>query len=196
MNFAIAGDRGKRLNVQFRIGWNNRHADAVPIALCNQRFEKLFWWQSDLGRNRLSGEVVWIHFVFAQFISDSHLIQEAGSVGFLGHRRFYLDSHAAVCSDLRFFNASAANCLVNSPAGSPRPRRAAWPDHNGVKSADPAISDFARSGVRVAAASGDFGARSDIGPTSRMKRFTIARAGRPVNTFVIAVSLSIAPFNA
>src|SRR5215472_16089492 len=85
MNFAITGGGGKRLKIQFRIGWNNRHADAVPIALCNQRFEKLFRWQSDLGRNRLSGEVVWIHFVFPQFISDSHLIQEAGSVSFLGH---------------------------------------------------------------------------------------------------------------
>src|SRR5262245_43507408 len=104
--------------------------------------------------------------------------------------------HAAVCSNVSFSNASAANCLVNSAAGSSRPRRADWPDHNGVKSADPAISDLARSGASAAAARGNFGATSDIGPTSRMKRFTIARAGRPVNTFVIAVSLSLAPRNA
>src|SRR5215471_4065543 len=196
MNFAITGDLGKRLKVQFRIGGNDRHADAVPIALCNECFEDLFWWQSYLGSNRFSCEIIWIHFVFPQFISDSHLIQEAGSVSFLGHCRFYLDSHAMVCSCLSFSNASAANCLVNSPAGSPRPRRAAWPDHNGVKSEDPACSDLARRGVRAAAASGNSGATSDIGPTSRMMRFTVARAGRPVNTFVIAVWLSLVSFNA
>src|SRR6202046_85360 len=99
--------------------------------------------------------------------------------------------HFAVCSNLRFANASAANCLVNSVAESSRPRRAAWPDQNEVKSADPAISDFARRGASGAAASGNSGAASDIGPTSRMKRFTIARAGRPVNTFVIEVALSL-----
>src|SRR5215470_11162568 len=33
-----------------------------------------------------------------------------------------------VCSDFSFCNVSAANCLVNSAAGSSRPRRAAWPD--------------------------------------------------------------------
>src|SRR5215469_4410420 len=196
MNFAITGDRGKRLKVQLRIGGNERHADAVPIALCNECFEELFWWQSYLGSNRFSCEIIWIHFVFPQFISDSHLIQEAGSVSFLGHCRFYLDSHAMVCSCLSFSNASAANCLVNSPAGSPRPRRAAWPDHSGLKSADPAVSNFARSGATAAVARGNIGTTSDIGPTSRTKRFTIARAGRPVNIFVIAVSLSLAPFNA
>src|SRR6185436_21033119 len=60
--------------------------------------------------------------------------------------------HAIVRSNPRFPNASAANCLVNSAAGSSRPRRAAWPDQNGVKSVDPAISDFARSGASAAAA--------------------------------------------
>src|SRR5215469_7188928 len=196
MNFAITGDRGKRLKVQLRIGGNDGHADTAPIALCNECFEELFWWQSDLGSNRFSREIVWIDLVLAQFISDSHLIQKTGSVGFWGHCRFYLDSHAMLCHCFSFSNASAANSLVNSPAGSSRPRRADWPDHNGVKSVDPASSDFARSGASVAAARGNFGATSDIGPTSRMKRFTIARAGRPVNTFVIAVSLSLAPFNA
>src|ERR1700722_16688832 len=115
----------------------------------------------------------------------------------LALRRFQnVHVHALACSNARFFSASAANCLVKSAAGSSRPRRADWPDHNGVKSTDPAVSDFARGGATVAAASGNFGATSDIGPTSRMKRFTIARAGRPVNTFVIAVSLSFASFNA
>src|SRR5262249_61779260 len=97
---------------------------------------------------------------------------------------------------LTSLNASAASCLVSSAAGSPRLRLADWPDHNGVKSPDPASSDFARTGASVAAASGNLGAASDIGPTSRMKRFTIARAGRPVNTFVIAVLLSLELFSA
>ena len=80
--------------------------------------------------------------------------------------------------------------------GKLRLRRAAWPDHSAVKSPDPAISDFDRSGARVAAASGNSGTTSDIGPTSRMRRFTIPRAGRPVNTFVTTVSLSFVFFSA
>src|SRR5690348_10379512 len=96
-------------------------------------------------------------------------------------------AHAMVCSNLRFSDSPAASCLVNSAAGSSRARRAAWPDHNGVKSAEPAISDLMRRGTRVAAASGKPGTTSDMGPTSRSRRFTTARAGRPVNTLVTAV---------
>src|SRR5215469_9367202 len=54
-----------------------------------------------------------------------------------------------ISRNLSFSRVSAANSLVNSAAGSSRFRRTAWPDHNGVKSADPAISDFARSGARA-----------------------------------------------
>jgi hypothetical protein len=36
-----------------------------------------------------------------------------------------------------FASVSSASRRVRSPAGSGRPRRAAWPDHKGVKSADP-----------------------------------------------------------
>ena len=64
------------------------------------------------------------------------------------------------------------------------------PDHSGVNSRLPAASAFARSGETAAAASGNAGASGFIGPTSRMRRLTMARAGRPVKTLVTAVSAS------
>jgi len=57
VNFAIAGDGSKRLNVQFRITGNDCHTDAVPITLGDQCLEELPRWQANLGSNRFSGKV-------------------------------------------------------------------------------------------------------------------------------------------
>ena len=65
-----------------------------------------------------------------------------------------------------------------------------------MKSPDPAGSDLARNGANAPPASGNAGARSDIGPTSRTTRLMIPRAGRPVKTLVSTVSLSLATRNA
>ena len=81
-------------------------------------------------------------------------------------------------------SSPSASRVVKAPAGSSRPRRAAWPDQRGVKSSDPVASDFARSGARIAPATGKAGACPSIGPSSRAIRLIIARAGRPVKTFV------------
>ena len=80
MEIPITRGDGKRLKIQFRIGWDDGHADALPITLGNQRLEKLFRWEADLGSNRLSCEILWVHFVLAQFMVDSHLIQKAALV--------------------------------------------------------------------------------------------------------------------
>ena len=61
------------------------------------------------------------------------------------------------------------------------------PAHSGEKSPLPWLSAFARSGATAAAASGKAGAGALIGPSSRMRRFTMPRAGRPVKTLVTAV---------
>jgi polyisoprenoid-binding protein YceI len=53
MNLAITRDSSKRLKIQFRVRWNNSHADAVSITLGNQCFKKLRGRQADLGSNRL-----------------------------------------------------------------------------------------------------------------------------------------------
>src|SRR5262249_6925483 len=85
MHLTSAGSRRKRLKVQFCIGWNDCHADAVPIALGNQRFEKLFRRQTDFDGNGLGCKIVGIDFVYAQLVADSHLVQETDSIGFLRH---------------------------------------------------------------------------------------------------------------
>jgi hypothetical protein len=68
-----------------------------------------------------------------------------------------------------------------------RPSEAACPAHIGEKSPEPWASAFARSGASAPAASGKAGATFDIGPTSRMTRLTMDRAGRPVITLVTVV---------
>ena len=67
------------------------------------------------------------------------------------------------------------------------PRLAACPLHSAEKSPRPAASAFAFSGARAPPAVGNAGARSDIGPTSRIARLRIPRAGLPVKIFVSAV---------
>ena len=95
----------------------------------------------------------------------------------------------AVRSDGSGTTANFSQYLVDA-AGS------AWKLSSASTIAWPKTAHASTGGASVAAASGNSGTTSDIGPTSRMKRFTIARAGRPVNTFVIAVSLSLVAFNA
>ena len=52
----------------------------------------------------------------------------------------------------------------------------------------PAFSAAARNGVSAPAASGNCGGLSETGPTSRISRLTMPRAGRPVNRLVSAVA--------
>ena len=56
-----------------------------------------------------------------------------------------------------------------------------------MKSSDPAGSAAARSGASAPPASGKAGASGEIGPSSRITRLTMPRAGRPVKTLVSAV---------
>jgi hypothetical protein len=85
VNFAIAGGSSKRLKVQFRITWNNSHADAVPITLGDQCLEELPGWQADLDGNGFSRKVLGVHFILAQFVADPDLIQKTSGVGLLCH---------------------------------------------------------------------------------------------------------------
>ena len=41
--------------------------------------------QADLGSNGFCGEVLGIHFIFKQLVTDSHSIQKASRIGFLCH---------------------------------------------------------------------------------------------------------------
>ena len=62
------------------------------------------------------------------------------------------------------------------------------PHQSGVKSVLPFDSAICRRIVTALAAVGKGGADRAIGPTSRIKRLTMPRAGRPVKTLVSAVS--------
>ena len=57
------------------------------------------------------------------------------------------------------------------------------------------LSAFCRNGCMAAAASGNVGAQALSGPISRMTRFMMPRAGRPVKMLVIAVVEASALFN-
>src|SRR5262249_44116905 len=78
----------------------------------------------------------------------------------------------------------------------PRPSEAACPAHMGEKSPEPCASALARNGASAPAASGNSGATSDIGPTSRIRRLMMPRAGRPVMRLVNAVPSSRADLSA
>ena len=80
-----------------------------------------------------------------------------------------------------------ASSRTNCAAGIGRQPVAFCPDHNGEKSPDPRRSAAARNGASAAVASGNAGAASQSGPSSRMTRLTMPRAGRPVKTLVSAV---------
>ena len=82
---------------------------------------------------------------------------------------------------------SAPSSRVSSAAATARQPLVSWPAHSGEKSPLPRASAAARSGAIAPMASGNAGARVLIGPRSRITRFTMARAGRPVNTLVRAV---------
>ena len=85
---------------------------------------------------------------------------------------------------------------VSSAAPSGLQPLAFWPDHSGVKSVLPRASAAARSGAMAAAASGKAGTASRSGPSSRIKRLTMPRAGRPVNRLVSAVWRAPSPCSA
>jgi hypothetical protein len=88
------------------------------------------------------------------------------------------------------FRSKGASQLIRWNAA---PRQAgSLPDQRFIKSRDPVGSDFALSGATALPASGKLGAAGAIGPISEISRFTMPRAGRPVNTLVITVSSSAA----
>jgi alkanesulfonate monooxygenase SsuD/methylene tetrahydromethanopterin reductase-like flavin-dependent oxidoreductase (luciferase family) len=66
---------------------------------------------------------------------------------------------------------------VSSPAGSSAQPLVFCPAQRGEKSPLPCCSAAARSGATAIAASGKDGARALIGPSSRISRFTMPRAG-------------------
>src|SRR5262249_36699415 len=70
------------------------------------------------------------------------------------------------------------------------------PAHNGEKSLLPRLSAVARSGAIADAARGKAGATALTGPNSLMMRFMTARAGRPVNRLVSAVTRARSLFRA
>lgn len=63
--------------------WFWKAQNAVSITLGDQCLEELPRWRADLGSNRFSDKVLGIHFIFTQFVTDSHLIQKASRVGLL-----------------------------------------------------------------------------------------------------------------
>jgi hypothetical protein len=87
----------------------------------------------------------------------------------------------------RCSSAERASDVVNAAAGISRPSANAWPAQSGEKSPLPRCSAATRSGASGVAASGKDGASLVIGPSSRITRLTIPRAGRPVITLVMAV---------
>src|SRR5215471_9496839 len=92
--------------------------------------------------------------------------------------------------------ASETNTSTRAPAGSSRPRAAACPASMGEKSPDPCACAFACSGASAPPASGNAGATSLMGPSSRMMRLIKPRAGRPLRTLVSTVLSSRAARNA
>ena len=71
---------------------------------------------------------------------------------------------------------------MSSPAGISRHPLAFCPDHSGEKSSRPWLSALARNGASADDASGKSGTAVLTGPSSRMRRFTMPRAGRPLKT--------------
>src|SRR5206468_1902553 len=67
----------------------------------------------------------------------------------------------------------AASSAVSCAAGTSLHPLAFWPNHRGEKSPLPRLSALARNGATGPAASGNAGAASLIGPTSRISRFMI-----------------------
>ena len=97
----------------------------------------------------------------------------------------------AGCSAPSFASARLARRTVSSPAGSSRPRRAAWPDHKGVKSSDPDGSDPERSGARVAPARGKADACSVIGGAFTKLNVRVACAARAAARGAEGVAITI-----
>src|SRR5947209_1061113 len=88
-------------------------------------------------------------------------------------------------------SASLASVRVNSAAGMSWPRRTACPAQTLEKSILPSFSAAAFKGASAVAACGKTGASDEIGPTSRIRRLAMPRAGRPVITLVITVDSSV-----
>jgi hypothetical protein len=89
--------------------------------------------------------------------------------------------------------ACFTSVAVTAPAAISRPNAADCPAYSGVKSLLPPNSALARNGVTSVRGSGKSGKVPAIGPTSRVNRLAITRAGRPVNTFVNTVESALAP---
>src|SRR3990167_8573327 len=86
----------------------------------------------------------------------------------------------AGCYD-RFGEKPRASSRVSSAAPMALQPLAFWPAQSGEKSPLPWLSALARKGAMAAVARGKPGATGLIGPSSRISRLTIPRAGRPLN---------------
>jgi len=81
------------------------------------------------------------------------------------------------------FGPSIKDSRPTPAAGTSLQPLAFCPDHRGEKSPKPLLSAAARNGAIAVEASGSSGAAALSGPSSRMIRFTMLRAGRPENSW-------------
>ncbi len=130
-------------------------------------------------------------------LSSQGGVPESGKAD-AAHVRLRRESHwvAAYLSSEHGSQARSASARVNSPAAISLQPETFWPAHSGEKSPLPKLSALARNGNDVDAAIGNSGACGFIGPSSRIRRFTMPRAGLPVKTFVSAVTRAESLFSA
>jgi hypothetical protein len=57
----------------------------LGLLLHRRRDDGFERWQAGLGCNGFCSEVLGIHFIFTQLVTDSHSIQKASRIGFLCH---------------------------------------------------------------------------------------------------------------
>jgi hypothetical protein len=76
LNLSLSRHGRQRLQVQFLMAGDHRHNNSVAVAARDQRLENLLRRQTDLGGNRLRGEVFGIDLILAEFVVDSHLVEE------------------------------------------------------------------------------------------------------------------------
>jgi hypothetical protein len=85
LNFSFAGSLGERLQIQFLIAWDDRHAEPVAVAARDQRLEYLFRREANLPGHCFRRQVIDVHIVFAQFVVNPQLVEDARGVGLGRH---------------------------------------------------------------------------------------------------------------
>src|ERR1051326_1556330 len=95
----------------------------------------------------------------------------------------------------RIYNTRANSCVRRAAETSLHPV-VFCPAHSGEKSLLPMLSALARSGAIAEPARGKTGALVLIGPSSRMRRVTMLRAGLPLKMLVSAVTRAASDLSA